>query len=106
MDKLLTMKYNLRLHDKKIMSGITESMFHKGRFPYLGIVPNIIEGYVTIHDFLKGRVSCVGVVDSNVSSEEITIPLPGNDDSILCINFYLHIFTKKIFSQKVSNIII
>jgi hypothetical protein len=47
-------------------------------------------------------IPCVGIVDSNTLSWDVLSPIPGNDDSVKCINFYSYLFSKVIMVNKVS----
>jgi ribosomal protein S2 len=42
----------------------------------------------------------MAVVDSNVLSWNISIPLPGNDDSVLCLNYYCFLVSRSILYSK------
>jgi len=45
----------------------------------------------------------MGIIDSNILSWGITLPIPGNDDSIMCLNFYCYIFTRAVLQGKIKN---
>jgi hypothetical protein len=54
-----------------------------------------------VDEFLAARLPCVGIVDSNVPSWNILMPVPGNDDSSVCVNFYCYLLSRSLLSGKV-----
>jgi hypothetical protein len=49
---------------------------------------------------LSASIPTIGIVDSNTLSWSVTVPIPGNDDSLECINFYCFLFSKIILATK------
>lgn len=50
------------------------------------------------------RIPCIAIVDTNVSSQGITLPIPGNDDSFEAILFFGEIISHQILFVKLSTI--
>lgn len=53
-----------------------------------------------IRDAVKLGIVTVGVVDTDVATTEITYPIPGNDESVQSIQFYLKYMKHAILAGK------
>lgn len=95
-------KYDLRFKDKKRMARFFGLINHRKRLPGAGFAPTILTNLGAVEEFLAGRIPCVGIVDSNAPSSNLMIPVPGNDDSGVCINFYCYILSKSILAGKIN----
>lgn len=51
------------------------------------------------------KLPCVGIIDTNVSSFGITLPLPGNDQSIDSLNYFYSCINKIIIIGKFSSLL-
>jgi ribosomal protein S2 len=51
-------------------------------------VSSVSNSYWPVREALSLGIPCFGVVDTNTISYFITIPLPGNDESMACMVFY------------------
>lgn len=54
---------------------------------------------------LTSRISCTGIVDTNISGHICNIATPGNDDSLDCIVFYNSSISQYILEKKYANIV-
>ncbi len=76
----------------------------------MGGMPDLIIAMSACHDDMAIReAQCVGVpviaiCDTNANTDNIAYPIPGNDDSIKSIKFYLDIFVKTIMAAMKDNI--
>jgi len=95
-------KHQLRFKDKKRMARFFGLVNHRRRLPGAGFAPTILNNLGAVEEFLAGRLPCVGIVDSNVPSSNLMIPVPGNDDSGVCINFYCYILSRSLLAGKIN----
>jgi len=95
-------KHELRFKDKKRMARFFGLVNHRKRLPGAGFAPNMLSNLSAAEEFLAGRLPCVGIVDSNVPSSNLMIPIPGNDDSGVCINFYCYILSRGLLAGKIN----
>jgi len=95
-------KHYLRFKDKKRMTRFFGLINHRKRLPGAGFAPTVLNNLAAVEEFLAARLPCVGIVDSNVPSTNIMIPVPGNDDSAICINFYCYILSRSLLSGKLN----
>jgi hypothetical protein len=54
-----------------------------------------------IQEFDSKHIDYILIIDSNVNSKGYLYPVPGNDDSILCLNFYCFFFALLIIKTKI-----
>ncbi len=90
----LTKKEILQLQREKgkldlDLGGIREM----GGLPDLLIVIDTIRESIAVKEATKLGIPIVAIVDSNSSPEEISYPIPGNDDATKAIDFYCELFS-------------
>lgn len=95
-------KYRLRHIDKKKLIGFFGIIHHRKRIPFAAFVPNVLDSLNAVDEFLTGKIPCLGIIDSNVGSWNVSIPVPGNDDSMVCINYYCYMVSRSIISGKIT----
>lgn len=98
-------KYKLRFKDKKRLASFFGLVVHRRRLPAAGFVTSVLDNLGPVDEFLAARLPCVGIVDSNVPSWNLLMPVPGNDDSSICVNFYCYLLSRSLLSGKVSFVI-
>jgi small subunit ribosomal protein S2 len=82
---------NLRREHQKLelaLGGIRDM----GGIPDLVIVIDTIREATAINEAKKLRIPVVAVVDSNSSPDNVTYPIPGNDDATRAISLYCDLF--------------
>jgi len=94
--------HDLRFRDKKRLARFIGLVNHRKRLPGAGFVPTLINNNAPADEFQKARLQSVGIIDSNVSSLSSMIPIPGNDDSIVCINFYCYLLSRAALAGKID----
>lgn len=94
-------KYKLRFRDKKRLASFFGLVMHRHRLPAAGFVTSVLDNLGPVDEFLSARLPCVGIVDSNVPSWNILMPIPGNDDSSICVNFYCYLLSRSLLSGKI-----
>ena len=92
--------YDFRHLDRKRLSGLIGFLFYRKRLPGTLFLPSVKDCEVAADEFASANLPTIGIVDSNVLSWTVTIPIPGNDDSFQCINFYCFLISKLIISKK------
>jgi small subunit ribosomal protein S2 len=96
-------KYGLRYRDEKKVGQITGFLNTRGVIPGLIFLSNILQTGKVLDEINSLKIPCMGIIDSNILSWGITLPIPGNDDSIMCLNFYCYIFTRAVLQGKIKN---
>jgi len=94
--------YNFTHHDKKDLSSLIGYIFNRKRIPGALFLPSVKDCEAVSDEFASANIATIGVVDSNTLSWSVSIPIPGNDDSYQCINFYCFLFSKQIMAAKIS----
>lgn len=92
--------YDFRHSDRKRLSGLIGFLFYRKRLPGTLFLPAVKDCEIAADEFAAANIPTVGVVDSNVLSWTVSMPIPGNDDSFQCINFYCYLVSKLIISKK------
>jgi ribosomal protein S2 len=74
-------KYLFRYMDKKKIAAFYGFLRYRRRIPGLGFFPTYFDNVHAIEEFVLSSIISIGIVDSNVTSGDVFIPLPSNDDS-------------------------
>jgi len=98
-------KYRFRHRDKLKMLGYFGFLNHRGRFPGMGFVTSTISSWKSISEFWVISIPCAAVVDSNTLSWNVSLPIAGNDESLVCLNYYCFLVSRNIIFAKIWNII-
>jgi len=93
--------YNFTHHDRKDLSGLIGYIFYRKRIPGALFLPSVKDCEIVSDEFAAANIPSIGIVDSNTLSWTVNIPIPGNDDSFQCINFYCLLISKQILSSKI-----
>jgi small subunit ribosomal protein S2 len=93
----LTKKEILRLQREReklelTLGGIREM----GGIPDLLVVIDVVREAIAVKEASKLGIPIVAVVDSNSDPDDITYPIPGNDDAIKAIELYCDLFTNAV----------
>ena len=67
-----------------------------GGLPDLLIVIDTIRESIAVKEAVKLGIPVVAIVDSNSSPDEITYPIPGNDDATKAIDLYCNLFSSAV----------
>lgn len=67
----------------------TEWLLTRNSWPRAIFVSSVYNSYWPVREALTLGVACFGVVDTNTACNYVSIPFPGNDDSISCLIFYI-----------------
>jgi len=105
LDLLNTNKYKLRFRDKKQILNFTGFWYNRWKQPGLGFISRPADSYHILQEFDSKQIDYLLIIDSNVNSKGYLYPIPGNDDSILCLNFYCFFFTLIIIKTKLLHFI-
>lgn len=75
-------KYYQKL--RKNLDGVKEM----GRLPDVMFVIDSKKEAIAVHEADRLGIPCIGIVDTNADPEDVTIPVPGNDDAIRAVNLF------------------
>jgi len=98
-------KYIFRNRDKENFSKFYGLIFNRKSLPFSVIVTSVSKAYNVIMEAFNLVIPSIGIVDSNVFSYNISVPIPGNDISFKCVNFYNYFFSKLIMVYKINNFV-
>ncbi len=101
---MLRNRHKLRFKDKKRLASYFGFVLHRRRFPGAGFITSVLDNLGPVDEFMAASVPCVGIVDSNVPSWNILLPVPGNDDSAICVNFYCYILARAVLAGKLKRV--
>jgi hypothetical protein len=74
-------------------------------WPRTIFISNVCSSYQPAKESLHLGIPCIGIVDSNTYTHVVSIPIPGNDDSLDTLVFYNDFIAKFILLRKYSLII-
>lgn len=77
-----------RPKQKWVVSELNEFVLSRMSWPRALFVSSVYHSYWPVREALFLGVPCFGVVDTNTICDYITIPFPGNDESLKCMAFY------------------
>jgi len=100
-----TEKYRMRHRDKLKMLNFFGFLNHRGRFPGMGFVTSTLASWNSISEFWVITIPCAAVVDSNTLSWNVSLPIAGNDESLICLNYYCFLVSRNIIYYKIWNVI-
>lgn len=85
-------KYSPLAHkgrQKWVLENLHNWMFTRLTWPRAIFVSSVYNSYFPVKEALYLGIPCLGVVDTNVPGRFVSMPLPGNDESINCLVFYM-----------------
>jgi len=98
-------RYKFRHKDKIKMLGYFGFLNHRSRFPAMGFVTSTISSWKAISEFWVISIPCAAVVDSNTLSWNVSLPIAGNDESLICLNYYCFLVSRNIIYAKMWNVL-
>jgi len=104
-DFVKTEKYKFRHRDKLKMLGYFGFLNHRSRFPAMGFVTSTISSWKSISEFWVISIPCAAVCDSNTLSWNVSLPIAGNDESLVCLNYYCYLVSRNIIFAKIWNVL-
>jgi len=94
-------------HNKNINDATNKLWFLTRRtWPRTIFISNVNKSYQPAKESLIIAVPCLGIVDTNTYTHVVSIPIPGNDDSLDCLVFYNSFIAKFILLRKYHLIIL
>lgn len=102
---LNTKRYRMRHRDKLKILGYFGFLNHRWRFPGMGFVSSTIASWKAVSEFWTIAIPCAAVVDSNTLSWNVSLPIAGNDDSLVCLNYYSYLVSINALYGKMWKII-
>jgi small subunit ribosomal protein S2 len=83
---------------EKNLSGIRDM----ARRPDLMFVIDANREDIAIHEAKRVGIPCVAVVDTNTDPDEVTLPVPGNDDAIRSINLFCSVIADSVIEGRME----
>jgi len=74
------------------------------RVPGCGFIPIVFDSLTALDEFASTIIPSISIADSNFNSIDIMIPLAGNDESMVCLNFFSYYITRIIFIGKLKHL--
>jgi ribosomal protein S2 len=78
--------------------------FTRSTWPRATFISSVHNSYSPTKESLQLNIPCLGIVDTNVYTHVVSVPIPGNDESIDCLVFYNDFVAQYVLSQKYLNI--
>lgn len=94
-------KYEMRVADKKKLLAFHGFSLHRKMPAFIGFVTSMKYALKPLEEFWCLDLPCISVVDSDMISWNVSMPIPGNDSSFLCSNYYSYLVAKTILYSKV-----
>lgn len=88
-------KYTSLAHSgrqKWVNQNLNEWILTRNSWPRALFVSSVYRSYWPVRESLSFSIPCFGVVDTNTLCHFINMPLPGNDESMECMIFYMTVF--------------
>lgn len=100
-----TKKFRMRHRDKLKLLGYFGFLNHRWRFPGMGFISSTIASWQAVSEFWTIAIPCAAVVDSNTLSWNVSLPIAGNDDSLVCLNYYCYLVSLNTLYAKMWKVI-
>jgi len=100
-----TEKFKMRHRDKLKLLSYFGFLNHRWKFPGMGFISSTIISWKAVSEFWTLAIPCAAVVDSNTLSWNVSLPIAGNDDSLVCLNYYCYLVSINAVYGKVWKII-
>jgi len=95
----LTKKELLRLtRERGKLSRALGGIKDMGGLPDILFVIDTVKESIAIHEANKLGIPVIGIVDSNADPEDVTYPVPGNDDAARAIELYLDLAARAVIT--------
>lgn len=90
---------------KKLEIKSTPFAFTRFTWPRVALITSVWASPFATKECLYAKVSCLGIVDTNISGHIVNNPIPGNDDSLDSIIFYNTHISQYILERKYGFVI-
>jgi len=99
----LARTHNFKRRERKFISKFSGLLRMKRRVPFAVFIVRLDDFGIKVSvECGSGRVVSTALVDSDNYGTGVTIPIPGNDDSLICVLFYLRFIANLIFFYKMK----
>lgn len=98
-DVVLLSKYN------KFKSFLTNWHFSRFSWPRALFLSNLENSHFAAREATALKIPSFGIVDTNSLSQIVLLPIPGNDESTLCLILYNDLMSNYILSRKFSMVL-
>jgi small subunit ribosomal protein S2 len=55
---------------------------------------------IAVHESMRLKIPCIGIVDTNCDPETVSLPIPGNDDAIRAVNLFCSLMADAVIEGK------
>jgi len=101
--KYISKFYNLKKKEKKFISRFSGILRTKRKVPFGVFIMRLNEMGVKVSaECGAAKVVSTSLVDSDSYGEGVMIPVPGNDDSLICVLFFMRFLANLIFAGKMK----
>jgi small subunit ribosomal protein S2 len=73
-----------------------------GRLPGLVFILDTKREHIAVREAMRLAVPSIGIVDTNADPEEVTYPVPGNDDAMRAIKLYARFVSDAVLEARAS----
>jgi small subunit ribosomal protein S2 len=73
-----------------------------GRLPGLVFIVDTKKEHIAVREANRLGVPSIGIVDTNADPDEVTYPIPGNDDAIRAIQLYARFVSDAVLEARAS----
>lgn len=80
--------------DLEKLKGVYHGVAEMRKKPSVVVVLDAVNDVLAIHEANKTKLPTIALVDSNANPDNITYPIPGNDDSIKSLNYIMTYLNK------------
>jgi len=81
-------------------------IFTRFTWPRFLFISNVKNSASVVRESLGSDIYCLGIVDTDVKSNSLNLPIPGNDESINSILFYNELISNYILIWKFKNVLL
>jgi len=98
--KQLDTIYFLKKISNKVASFYKYIFLSRNSWPRTIFVSSVYYSSIAVKESVNANIPCIGIVDTNVKSHNVSLAIPGNDDSINSILFYNNIISELVLFYK------
>jgi len=98
--KQLDTIYSLRKVSNNVSSFYNYIFLSRNSWPRAIFTSSVYHSSIVVKEAINTNIPCIGIIDTNTKSHNVSLALPGNDDSINSILFYNNIVCELILFYK------
>jgi small subunit ribosomal protein S2 len=102
MEKLSKKEASRLMKSKEKLDQTFSGIKDMGRLPGLVFILDTKREHIAVRECRRLGIPSVGIVDTNADPEEVTYPIPGNDDAVRAIRLYARFMSDAVIEAKAS----